>query len=170
MKSELESLTLEYKTKNYLHMELIKDLLALISRKNPDEIKCKCGHHSKLAKEMHIHGKTSHLEINYRPFRRPPYCLDCVEKVAIICPWCGEPIFIGEYVTLYTPNNPNFKIPEGAVIYSKEPLQLVGCQRSNCAQSGADYCGIWEAPGVVRRIPSAIERIMAGEKYVISNF
>ena len=151
-------------------MELIKDLLALISRKNPDEIKCKCGHHSKLEKEVHVHGKTEKLKLNYKPFRRPPYCLDCIEKTAIICPWCGKPIFIGDIITLYTPKDKNFKIPAGAVVYTKDPLRLVGCQRMNCAESAADYCGIWEAPGVVKRIPSAIERILAGEKYVISNF
>jgi hypothetical protein len=49
--------------------------------------------------------------------------------MTITCPWCGKPILIGDYVTLYTPSDPNFKIPEGAVVYSENPLQLVGCQR-----------------------------------------
>ena len=151
-------------------MEIIKDLKALIFRIPPKEIECKCGHLSKLEKEVHVHGKTSTLGINYRPFRRPEYCLECAEKAAIICPWCGEPIFPGYYITLYTPKDPNFKVPKGAVVYSKNPLQLVGCQRSNCADTGADYCGVWEYPGIVKRFPSAIERVMAGEKAVIMNF
>ena len=151
-------------------MEILKDLKALIFRRPPKEIKCKCGHLSKLEKEGNVHGKTSTLKINYKPFRRPPCCLDCAEKAAIICPWCGEPIFVGDYITLYTPKDPNFKIPEGAVVYSKEPLQLVGCQRIGCADTGADYCGIWEYPGVVRRFPSAIELAEATMKPVISKF
>jgi hypothetical protein len=89
--------------------------------------------------------------------------------MTITCPWCGKPILIGDYVTLYTPSDPNFKIPEGAVVYSENPLQLVGCQRPTCVETGADYCGIWDVPGVVKRSPSAIERIMMTGKPVIMN-
>lgn len=110
------------------------------------------------------------LKILYRPNRTPPYCLDCIEKMTITCPWCGKPIFVGDYVTLYTPTDPNFKIPDGTVVYSKNPLRLVGCQRPGCAFSGADYCGTWEAPGVVKRFPSAIERVMMTGEPVVMNF
>ena len=136
----------------------------------PKEIACGCGHISKMEKEAHVGDKKTTLKILYRPNRTPPYCLDCVEKMAITCPWCGRPIFIGDYITLYTPTDPNFKIPEGTVVYSKDPLRLVGCQRPGCADTGADYCGTWEAPGIVKRFPSAIERVMMRAEPVIMNF
>ena len=152
-----------------MRMKKLKKFLSWF-RRGPKEITCGCGHTSKLKKKVNVSGVKTTLSINYKPGKQIPYCLDCVEKMTITCPWCGKPIFVGDYVTLYTPNDPNFKVPEGAVVYSKDPLQLVGCQRTDCAETGADYCGIWEVPGVVRRIPSAIDRILAGEKYVISNF
>ena len=141
----------------------------LISWLKPKKIVCGCGHESKLKKKVRIKDEKCTLRIVYRPGKLVPYCLDCVEKMTITCPWCGKPILIGDYVTLYTPSNPNFKIPEGAVVYSENPLQLVGCQRSTCAETGADYCGIWDVPGVVKRFPSAIERVMMTGEPVIMN-
>ncbi len=148
---------------------MIKSLLSFLRRK-PSEILCGCGHTSKLKKKVNVGGEKITLRINYRPDVQIPYCLDCVEKMSITCPWCGRPILVGDYVTLYTPSNPNFKIPEGSVVYSKDPLRLVGCQRSDCAETGADYCGIWEAPGAVKRFPSAIERALASGGPVIVNY
>ena len=130
---------------------------------------CKCGYKTKLNKIVERDEERVRLSIRYRPFKPIPYCLDCAEKMTIICPWCGKPIFVGDYVTLYTPTDPNFKIPEGAVVYSENPLRLVGCQRSTCAETGADYCGIWDVPGVVKRFPSAIERVMMTGEPVIMN-
>jgi hypothetical protein len=147
----------------------LKNLISWL-RPKPKEIVCGCGHTSKMEKEVHVGKKKETLKILYRPNRTPPYCLDCVEKMAVICPWCKRPIYIGDYITLYTPTDPNFKIPEGAVVYTKDPLRLVGCQRSDCAETGADYCGIWEAPGKVKRIPSAIERVMMTGRPVVMNF
>ena len=72
-------------------------------------------------------------------------------------------------MTLYTPLDPNFKIPKGTVVYSENPLKLVGCQRSTCADTGADYSGVWDVPGVVKRFPSAIERVMMTGNPVIMN-
>jgi len=151
------------------NMRKLRNLFFWLKPK-PTEIVCGCGHTSQMEKEIHVGGKKETLKILYKPNRTPPYCLDCVEKMTIVCPWCGRPIFIGDYVTLYTPSDPNFKIPKGAVVYSEKPLQLVGCQRTSCADSGADYCGIWDIPGVVKRFPSAIERVMMTGQPVVMNF
>ena len=132
-------------------------------------LSCECGHKTKLNKIVERDEEKVKLIVKYRPLKPIPYCLDCVEKMTITCPWCGKPIFVGDYVTLYTPTNSNFKIPEGAVVYSENPLRLVGCQRSTCAETGADYCGIWDVPGVVKRFPSAIERVMMTGEPVIMN-
>lgn len=145
-------------------------LKKLLSWVKPKKIFCGCGHESKLKKIVRIKDEKCALRIVYRPGKIVPYCLDCVSKMTITCPWCGRPIFIGDYVTLYTPTNPNFKIPEGAVVYSKDPLRLVGCQRSTCAETGADYCGVWDVPGVVKRFPSAIERAAKTRDAVVMNF
>lgn len=151
-------------------MSIIDYLLERLNIR-PKEIQCECGHTSKLKKEVNVNGEKTTLRINYKPGKKVPYCLDCVEKMHITCPWCGRPIYVGDYITLYTPKNPNFVIPKGSVVYSENPLQLVGCQRRDCADTGADYCGIWEAPGVVKRFPSAIELCIAsGGKGVIASF
>lgn len=150
-------------------MKKLKNLISWL-RPKPKEIVCGCGHTSKMEKEVPVGKEKETLKIVYKPNKTPPFCLDCIEKMTIICPWCGRPIFVGDYITLYTPSNPKFKIPEGTVVYSKNPLRLVGCQRADCAETGADYCGIWEAPGKVKRFPSALERALATGKPVVMNF
>lgn len=147
----------------------IRDLIPGLNDR-PREIMCGCGHNSKLKKKFKIGGEKIKFYIQYEPGRTPSFCLDCVSKMSITCPWCGRPICVGDYVTLYTPSDPNFKIPEGAVVYSENPLQLVGCQRRDCADSGADYCGTWDVPGKVERFPSALERAMMTGEPVIMNF
>lgn len=136
----------------------------------PRKIVCGCGHVSPLKKKISINEHAITLKIRYREGVTIPYCLDCIEKMSIVCPWCGKPILVGDYVTLYTPTDPNYEIPKSAIVYSRDPLRLVGCQRPGCAYSGADYCGTWEAPGFVKRFPSAIERVMKTGEPVIMNF
>ena len=158
-----------HEQKTNKNMKKLKNLFSWLKRK-PTEVVCGCGHHSKLKKKFKIGGEKVTFRIRYEPGKEFPYCLDCVSKMTITCPWCGRPIFIGDYVTLYTPTDPNYKIPEGAVVYSENPLQLVGCQRSDCAEAAADYRGIWEAPGKVKRILSSIERILVTGEPVVKNF
>jgi len=88
------------------------------------------------------------------------YCSDCLANMVIKCAWCGEPIFIGDPVTLYTPIQKDFTVPKHAVIYKKEPLQLVGCLRWDCADTGADRSGFWVLPGKVQRVLSPIEILL----------
>ena len=73
------------------------------------------------------------------------YCWDCLSKMSIQCAWCGKPIHIGNPITLYSPKD-SFVVPAYSVVYSKEPLQLVGCLRWKCARTGADLAGYW-VPG-----------------------
>lgn len=126
-----------------------------------------CGHETKLRGKISAYGQSTKVQINADP-DKIKYCLDCIEKMAIRCPWCGGPIFVGELITLYTPAYPDFKIADGCVVYSKDPLQIVGCQY--CIQSAADYCGSWDAPGEVRRVESPLEECMRTGEPVIRNF
>lgn len=95
-----------------------------------------------------------------------PYCHRCLEKMAIRCAWCGEVIFIGDPITLYTPDE-NFKAPEYSVVYKNDPLQLVGCLRWDCAESGADRIGFWLPPGKVEKIMSPIEQCFRSGQSVV---
>ena len=87
--------------------------------------------------------------------------------MAIQCAWCGEPIFIGDPITLYTPHR-DFQIPAHAVVHSENPLQLVGCLRWGCADTGADRAGFWlpgeNGKGCVRRVPTAYGAILGAEE------
>ena len=99
---------------------------------------------------------------------RAPYCHRCLEKMAIRCAWCGRAIFIGELITLHTPAK-DFKIPYYAVVYSKKPLQLVGCLRRSCS-CGGDRSGFWYLPGKVLRVESPLEKAMRmGQAVVVGD-
>lgn len=117
----------------------------------------KCGHRSVLVKEVEAHGEkqtartdTQHLE----------YCPECLARMAIKCAWCGNVIWPGEPITLYSPSKKDFQVPDGAVVYSKEPLLLVGCLGWNCAETGGDRSGFWVPPGKVHRVASMFEMLM----------
>lgn len=93
-----------------------------------------------------------------------------IRRVASIkCAWCGKIILCGDPITLYTPCQKDFKIPKHAVVYKKSPLQLVGCLRWNCAESGVDRAGFWLFPGKVQRALSPIEECFASGKVVAVN-
>ena len=86
--------------------------------------------------------------------------------MAIRCAWCGGVIFVGDVITLYSPvKKDDFKIPEHAVVYDEEEMQLVGCGRITCADTGADYAGFWipgqDGKGIVKRTPTMIEQSIA---------
>lgn len=134
-------------------------------------IKTVCGH--KMARVGNIKFKDKDYEFTYsgEAGSQPP-CWDCVRKAVIQCAWCGEPIFPSNPITLYTPNKEH-EIPEYAVIYKREPLQLVGCLRWKCALTGGDRAGFWSlnedgTSGHVHRVLSPIEQmLLGGSKMVV---
>ncbi|MFZ2072640.1 MAG: hypothetical protein WAV10_03100 [Minisyncoccia bacterium] len=120
----------------------------------------KCGHETKEIDIVSAFGEKTETKV---PIKNGEieYCHKCLDKMAIRCAWCGRPIFVGDPITLYSPTDKNFKIPEYAVVYNKDPLQLVGCPRMDCAESGCDYAGRWVPPSTVYRHPSVIEMTIA---------
>lgn len=124
----------------------------------------KCKHRTKRCGSISVLGHTIIMKIPKNESGAVNYCLNCIGKMTIQCAWCGDPIFIGEPITLYTPCDDDFQIPECAVIYNKKPLQLVGCLGWNCAETGADRAGFWipgeNGKGRVLRVPTACEVIM----------
>lgn len=132
-------------------------------RKTPSYTATKCGHLTEQNGPVSAFGHTTTTQMPRNEYGSVDYCLKCISEMAIKCAWCGNPIFIGDPVTLYTPLE-NFKIPEHAVINNEKPLQLVGCLRWNCADTGADCAGFWlpnnDGNGHAHYIMTAYERIL----------
>lgn len=120
----------------------------------------KCGHETKESDTVSAFNDSTVTKITIVNCTTE-YCHKCLEKMAIKCAWCGGTIFIGDSVTLYSPVNKDFQVPSHAIVFNKDPLQLVGCHRRNCADSGADYAGVWIPPGMVLKHPSMIEIALA---------
>lgn len=131
----------------------------------PKNILADCGHLTKAVDVLTVfgYGCTTRLPIIGG---HTAYCHACLAKMVIRCAWCGQPIFVGDPVTLYTPGQ-NFVLPEYAQIYRRDPLQIVGCLRWNCAATGADRAGFWVPPGQVKRVQSPLERAIAADGIVI---
>jgi len=123
-----------------------------------------CGHETKLVGQVSAFNRKTTLTIHPPKGEKPGYCHSCLGLMSIRCAWCGEPIFIGDPITLYTPTESNFKIPDHAVVHKQDPLQLVGCLGWDCALSGIDRAGFWvprdDGKGCVRQVPSPLEIIL----------
>jgi len=137
------------------------NILSFFKKRNIEEKKiiADCGHETKEKDTVTAFGESTITQLPIED-GKTPYCHRCIEKMAIKCAWCGHVIFIGNPITLYTPRNKDFEVPEHAVVYNEDPLQLVGCLRWDCAQTGADRAGFWLPPGKVQRVPTAIEMCM----------
>jgi len=122
-----------------------------------------CGHETKRKDRISSFGESAVMQLLIKK-GKTPYCHRCIEKMSIRCAWCGRVIFISEPITLYIPLAKGFKIREYAVVYNKEPLQLVGCLRQGCAEMFADRSGFWLSPGKVKRVPNGIEILMEHSK------
>lgn len=120
-----------------------------------------CGHETKLKGKVSAFGENVVTKIKPDKNGNAKYCHDCLSDMAILCAWCERPIFIGNPITLYSTRKDDFKVPNHASIYKEDPITLVGCGRTDCADTGADYAGTWIPPGKVKRTPSMIEQSMA---------
>lgn len=136
-----------------------------------------CGHVSALVETREIFGEFyTDLKLPGGKDGTAKYCFDCLARMAIRCPWCDRPIVVGYDVTLYGPEQDQEKylsMPH-VVVYSKDPLQLVGCPRMDCADTGMDYAGIWipnaQGKGHVHRYRSGIEELIeTGAPIVVRN-
>ncbi len=150
---------------------------------------CECGHTTKWKAALTIDG---HEGVFSALSKKPQWCPECYAKAAIKCAWCQGTILPGEPITLYSSLPPNdffvssggigkareqrekgnFVIPDHAVVYRQEPyVQLVGCLRRGCCDTGGDRAGFWVMPGKVKRVMTAIEQMIAqgGEEAIIIN-
>ena len=141
--------------------------LRLFDALNPRRYKAvKCGHTTKLAGTIETFGEKVRFKLGQNKNGEVQYCLDCVGKMTIKCAWCGDIIPVGSPITLYTPKG-DFNVPEHAVVYNEDPLQLVGCLGWDCAETGADRAGFWtsgeDGKGTVHRVPTVFEMMLAGD-------
>lgn len=124
-----------------------------------------CGHKTLIRDKVTAFGRST---VTTLPVEngKTPYCHRCLEKMAIRCAWCGEPIFVGDPVTLYIPNK-DTKLPDYAVHFEEG---VVGCLSIHCADTGADRAGFWYPPGTVKKVASPIQLCMlSGEASVTKN-
>lgn len=127
-----------------------------------------CGHVSALVETREIFGELyTDLQLPGGKDGTAEYCFDCLAGMAIQCPWCDRPIVVGYDVTLYSPkerHKDTYLSKQNIVVYSKEPLCLVGCPRVDCADTGMHYAGIWvpdaQGKGHVQRYRSGMEELM----------
>lgn len=122
-----------------------------------------CGHQTKQKGTMiSPDGSKSIMSMPLADNGHPDYCLECIGEMTIQCAWCDNLIAVGDPITLYVPKQ-GFEVPKHAVRYNGDGHDsLVGCLGWNRAESGADLCGYWMPPGVVKRVPSPIELCLHG--------
>ena len=123
----------------------------------------RCGHMTRIKDLVTAFGRTITTTVPVEN-GKTEYCHKCLEKMAIRCAWCGNPIFIGNPVTLYSPNDSQRQMPDYSVLYDKELNSYVGCLNWECAETGADRAGFWYPPGKVVRVLSPIELSMRSLK------
>lgn len=137
-----------------------------LPRKISREIADICGHKTAQNGKIEAFGVETDMKMPRNSQGRLDYCLDCITQMTVKCAWCGDVIFIGTPITLYGPSYP-WVFPDGTVFHSDNPLRVVGCPSSSCADTGADYVGMWlpdtEGQGqVVRRRSMYAEAIQKG--------
>lgn len=126
-----------------------------------------CGHKTHKKGPMYDGKATSVMEMPLAKNGHPDWCLECIGRMSIRCAWCGEPIVIGDPITLGIPID-EFKVPDYAVKYREgEEQALVGCLRWDCADTCAELAGYWWPPGAVRRVTSPLEACLGTGKMVM---
>lgn len=103
----------------------------------------RCGHDTKRYGHISAFGRISPMLLPRNKRGSVDYCLDCIGKMTIRCAWCDKPIFIGDPVTLYRAGS-DFQVPEHAVVYTEDPLRLVGCLGWKCADIATARAGFWK--------------------------
>ncbi|MDD4290323.1 MAG: hypothetical protein PHH83_03570 [Patescibacteria group bacterium] len=137
-------ITFCYKTLYVIKIILIKFFLRTFRKKIP----AKCGHYTHLKDVITFNGFSSIIKIMDK---NVPYCHKCLEKMTIRCIWCGNPIFIGNLITLQNPKG-TFKIPKYAIKNNDFPGGYVGCKRKSCCDMLGELIALWTAPGKIELV------------------
>lgn len=139
-----------------------------------------CGHRFQQKDVVTALGRTITTRVPLDEKGSTSFCHKCLEKMVVPCAWCLEPIFVGDPVTLYCLAEKELKakwemsdedwelckskgeLPWGSKIHSVANgyVSLVGCPSTTCADTGADYCGVWMPPGQVEEHLSMIKKAL----------
>jgi hypothetical protein len=136
------------------------------------------GKQTKLRGTITVFGQDCYMTMPLNADGTVHWTLEEIGTMTIRCAWCGKPIYIGDPITLCSPMAEGqtwhplvlpakkFEVPDYAVIYSQEPLRLVGCGRMGCADGMMDYAGRWmpditTGKGKVERHPTIAEHLIA---------
>lgn len=133
---------------------MFKELLYILGL---GEVVAGCGHKTKITRKVKVINEKGMTEFTtIENVLRPNLCNDCIEKKIIRCAWCGGYILpANEPITLFIPNK-DFKVPEYAVRWDKNPLYLIGCSRPKCCTNEHDLAGWWTDLGKIQRITAPI--------------
>ncbi len=149
----------------------VKPLSKTQPEKTPEQEKtflALCGHTTFKKGLVQAFGETSVCTMPFNAQGAFDWCLECIGKMIIQCAWCAKPIFIGDPVTLYTPAATKIMPPHAQLF--EDGKSYVGCGRTTCADTGADYSGTWlpneRGKGYVKRYKSLIEIAMDAGKGV----
>lgn len=113
-----------------------------------------CGHTVKFYERVTVFKKDYCVSLHGESPDVLEYCQHCAAKMAIRCPYCRQPIFVGDPIALFCSAG-SFLMPSWAYAYKEDPKIVVGCL--GCADTVAMVQGFWVAPGKVERILSPIE-------------
>lgn len=122
--------------------------MSLIMLSMPRYVAMKCGHKTKRLGWLSSFGITKDYLIPFNGQDRLDYCHACLSQMSIRCGWCGEPILIGDPVTLFSLSDVNCdEAHKDAMIYKIGSMAfLIGCFDINCV-SGVLYCASFWVPG-----------------------
>jgi phage FluMu protein Com len=126
---------------NAMGFFFLKIWLKLTYYLRPTYLAKKCPHRTKKMGLIKVHGRERIMSLKENDSGGFDYCIACIAKKTIRCAWCGNPIFIGDPVTLYSPKK-GVKMPDHAVRY-KDTDCYVGCLGWDCAETGGDRAGFW---------------------------
>jgi hypothetical protein len=119
-------------------MNLLK---ALFQKK----VMAKCGHMTRMKGRLRSGKESISIELKLSD-GRPAHCLDCLNKMSILCARCGRPIFVGDPISVLLPRG---WTPHEQAVACPDYPGLITCVRSDCTPI---YCvmGAWWPEGRIR--------------------
>jgi hypothetical protein len=128
-----------------------------------------CGHRTQVRGLLQAFGESRSMKLPVSANGTTEYCHTCLQAMTIQCWHCGQPIFVGDPVTLHGLADPKRPMPDYARYYQSEAGiederagRPIGCMREECHDYGIeDRSGFLGMNGRVQRVPTPNEVIWA---------
>ena len=135
----------------------------------PIKIKSGCGHWNSLAVTVEAFEEKRNFTYKLKRLfssHKNLYCPQCLANMAIKCGWCDNVIWPGDEITLLKPKNiDSYKLPESALLYSQNPVVVVGCVCD--ADAVIDVQGNWHPPEGILFKDSIIHKLEKNPNQVL---